>query len=891
MEGNQKYFAFISYKREDDDWAKKLKHKLEHYHLPASLNGRELPKNLRFVFRDIENFKSGNYQIQRNEALDRSKYLIVICSPRLAADSRRIDEEIERFIGTKGGTDKIFPFIIDGKPHAKNKDEECFPSALQKLPDNLDNIGGNINEEGGFDFAVIKLIAGMLDVENQELRDEYKRECLRKRVCYILLAFLLLFFALFIWDYNRSTYSYFADYVDCYGVPKGIIPLSKEEVLHRNGSYQFEYRRIPFGEPNAYSWRIEGVQYVNSSLFPQDIIHTEQRDRYPIIEIEYNKNTGIVSRNNFCDKRGKIILRHILSEHDGGAANIADFIASQEQRGAGFMGSKLTSMSLEHLDDDQKSSNITRFAYERDEKGNLLIDLVLVILDGSTRDLGTSYELINSVIIPNLGDDKDCEKNSIAGRLYEYDKMGGLSKSVAINNSGTPILNEQLYAICKASYDKYGNLTEENFFDVDDRPCLFREGYAKISIQYDDKGNRREESFRDTNDSLCMTCMGCAIIYYKYDKKGNKVEEIYCDRNGKPCFNISGFAKSTVKFDSKNNQVEISVFDTVGKRCQALSGFSIIKCKYDNDGNQIEKAFFDNKGEPCVGIEGMSVIAMKYDDTGNLTEEAYFDNFGKSCLNVEGVAKYMLKYDSRGFLLEKAYYGTDGLLCLCKAKYAIKCFKYDDKGFLIEIMSLGTDRQLCMNSEGFAIIRYQYDSKGNVIKKAYFGTDEKPCLNDEGIAVRTIKHDDRGNCIEETLYGKDGKPCLNLYGVAKYTSKHDAIGNAIEITCLNLSEKPCLNTNGFATVKFKYDNRGNKTEEAYYDVNGRPCLHKNGFAKMIFKYDDKGNLIDQAVFDKDNKPTEYMNTKMHRLTYEYDELNHTVIATYYDKDNQVIQKL
>ena len=36
-----------------------------------------------------------------------------------------------------------------------------------------------------------------------------------------------------------------------------------------------------------------------------------------------------------------------------------------------------------------------------------MIDLVLVILDGGTRDLGTSYELINSVIIPNLGDNKE----------------------------------------------------------------------------------------------------------------------------------------------------------------------------------------------------------------------------------------------------------------------------------------------------------------------------------------------------------------------------------------------------------------------------------------------------------------------------------------------------
>ena len=43
---------------------------------------------------------------------------------------------------------------------------------------------------------------------------------------------------------------------------------------------------------------------------------------------------------------------------------------------------------------------------EKDNEGNLLIDLVLVILDGGSRDLGTSYELIEQVIIPNLGDDQ-----------------------------------------------------------------------------------------------------------------------------------------------------------------------------------------------------------------------------------------------------------------------------------------------------------------------------------------------------------------------------------------------------------------------------------------------------------------------------------------------------
>ncbi len=57
--------------------------------------------------------------------------------------------------------------------------------------------------------------------------------------------------------------------------------------------------------------------------------------------------------------------------------------------------------------DQRHSKNIMDKLYEKDAKGELLIDLVLVILDGSSRDLGTSFELINSVIIPNLGGDKN----------------------------------------------------------------------------------------------------------------------------------------------------------------------------------------------------------------------------------------------------------------------------------------------------------------------------------------------------------------------------------------------------------------------------------------------------------------------------------------------------
>lgn len=56
--------------------------------------------------------------------------------------------------------------------------------------------------------------------------------------------------------------------------------------------------------------------------------------------------------------------------------------------------------------DNRHAKNIINKLLEKDSEGNLLIDMVLVILDGSSRDLGTSYQLINEVIIPNLGENK-----------------------------------------------------------------------------------------------------------------------------------------------------------------------------------------------------------------------------------------------------------------------------------------------------------------------------------------------------------------------------------------------------------------------------------------------------------------------------------------------------
>lgn len=188
----KKYFAFISYKREDEEWAKWIQNELENYHLPSIPNGwpAGTPKEYRPVFRDIDELKAGNLPEQIYTALKDSINLIVICSTKLADDKKAkwVNKEIQDFISfDKDNIKRIFPFIVEGKPHS-NDGQECFPKALRDLSEENECIGGNINEgdnvkEIGRERAFVKVLAGMMPKEvtfpmlwNRYDRDKQERE-------------------------------------------------------------------------------------------------------------------------------------------------------------------------------------------------------------------------------------------------------------------------------------------------------------------------------------------------------------------------------------------------------------------------------------------------------------------------------------------------------------------------------------------------------------------------------------------------------------------------------------------------------------------------------------------------------------------------------------------
>ena len=203
--------AFISYKREDEEWAKWLQKKLEHYKLPTEIRRQfpnlEFSERPRHVFKDTTDLSGGVLAEEIKKGLDSSKYLIVICSPR-AARSKWVCKEVQNFIDTRREK-YIIPFIIEGEPNASNIDDECFPEALKSLTAERELLGINVNEYGR-EAAAVKVAARMFELSFDSLWQRFKREEKKKRrnlIATFIMAIIILLsiIAYGIWANRRIT--------------------------------------------------------------------------------------------------------------------------------------------------------------------------------------------------------------------------------------------------------------------------------------------------------------------------------------------------------------------------------------------------------------------------------------------------------------------------------------------------------------------------------------------------------------------------------------------------------------------------------------------------------------------------------------------------------------
>ena len=194
-----RYWAFISYSHADEAWAKWLHAALEKYRVPRRLVGTEgplgaRPARLLPVFRDRDELSpSAELSSVIEAALRESRYLIVICSPR-SAKSRWVDAEIRRF-KSLGYPNRVLALIVDGEPDSADADQTCFPPALVQIVDAKGQWTGESLEPIAADArpfadhkrgALLKLIAALLGVGYDELRQRERERRFWTRVQYAL---------------------------------------------------------------------------------------------------------------------------------------------------------------------------------------------------------------------------------------------------------------------------------------------------------------------------------------------------------------------------------------------------------------------------------------------------------------------------------------------------------------------------------------------------------------------------------------------------------------------------------------------------------------------------------------------------------------------------------
>ena len=172
-EKNFKYDAFISYRHCDLDKfvAENLHRILESYELPKNIKEKLNIEGKAFkrVFRDQEELPlSSNLEDPIVAALKESKYLIVICSPRLK-DSLWCKKEIQTFKKLRGRKN-IFCVLIEGEP------SDSFPEEVLFDEEEITLKNGKTKKEK---ILVEPLAADVRGVDKKEVLKKLKEEKLR----------------------------------------------------------------------------------------------------------------------------------------------------------------------------------------------------------------------------------------------------------------------------------------------------------------------------------------------------------------------------------------------------------------------------------------------------------------------------------------------------------------------------------------------------------------------------------------------------------------------------------------------------------------------------------------------------------------------------------------
>ena len=775
LDASYKFYAFISYSHSDEPFVKKLQEKIESYRLPSSLHQLKegLPDKLHPLFRDATDLPPGQLSEEIRKKLAESNYLIVICSPH-SAGSYWVEKEIEEF-ERQGRHDHIIPVIIDGAVNALDEagrpdpSRECFPKPLlEEVRQGLDRqlLGVSVPADGQRK-AILKVIAKMLQLDPDDLitRDQV-RERKRKRnlaVAFSTLFLLILAAFLYYWDYQREKISYYADYVDEWGLPSGLFKLDADEAAQRN-SYRFTSQRR----------KLKEVVHVDS--FGQPVPHQDPQfiDRPVFQTFAYEDNSGRLIETKYLDRNRNLLMRLVFS---GDRYTAIDFKRVNSENET--LQAALAAQTSSAADGQLAYGTSSRFGYEmggvrgqvqrwqvsRDEKGHIS---------------GIKYKQLES---SRAAKDKD----GIFGQALSLDEYGRVIKRVYLDAEGRNYSTPE--GLAGKSYRYNGaNLVEIINLDAQNQPVADDRQQIIISFSFDEHGRKTQQSSLDGNRVLYPDQDGVAQKKWKYDSAGRTVEEAYFGIDETPWL-ISG-------------------------------GYAGWKMSYN--GLRRDKSFFGQDGSLSADKFGVAKIVELIDEKGNFLERSRYGMDGRPVVGADGLFKEVYRYDGLGRLVEESFFGPDEQATAGSQGYARALKIFNDFGLIAEESFFGADGQPVLNNEGAAKVIYDYDERGTAEAVTYFGVNGQRVTNRDGYSQMRFKTDIFGRPLTVAFYGPDDKPAVNsAFGYARSETTWNELNLMTEIRFFDADGKLCDPAGGLvAGIRFEYDREGRPAGSAMINLNG-----------------------------------------------------------------------
>lgn len=180
-----KYFAFISYAREDKAIAHWLHEKLEKYPYPQNMvseENRPLHKKLvRKIFIDVKDLSvsENEFTDEIKASLEQTRYLIVICSKH-SVHSKYVEQEISYFLKThENKSALVLPVFVD----EVDKNLPSVLSDLDVLKRNCPIYNSKLPEKSEANlYCFYHIAAFLLKVDFVKLYDRYESYSRRKKM-------------------------------------------------------------------------------------------------------------------------------------------------------------------------------------------------------------------------------------------------------------------------------------------------------------------------------------------------------------------------------------------------------------------------------------------------------------------------------------------------------------------------------------------------------------------------------------------------------------------------------------------------------------------------------------------------------------------------------------